>query len=123
MFTPGRCKKTIFCSGATVWGFAVCPAVTPRPAWGDASAVTAGGTSGEATAADDSDAKKNWELIQPLKRPFSTCVQSPFRRLAVNRVPFGAVPRTVLFAVGVDLMLTPGRCKKTISWFSHGGTV
>ncbi len=38
-------------------------------------------------------------------------------------MPFGAVPTTGPFATGVDLMFTPGRCKKTISWFSHGGTV
>ena len=121
MFTPGRCKKTIswFCCGGTVWGIAVCPAVTPRPAWGDASAVTAGGTSGEAAA--DGSAAKNWELIQPFKRPFSTWVQSPSRRVTVNRAPFGAVPTAAPVAAGVDLMFTPGRCKKTTS--SHGGTV
>src|SRR6202011_2014263 len=120
MFTPGRCKKTIswFSHGGTVWGIAVCPAVTPRPAWGDASAVTAGGTSGEAAA--DGSAAKNWELIHPLKRPFSTWIQSPSRRVAVNRVPLAAVPRAGPFADGVDLMFTPGRCKKTISCFSHG---
>src|SRR4051812_16246176 len=37
-------------------------------------------------------------------------------------MPLRAVPRTVPLADGVDLMFTPGRCKKTISRFSHGGT-
>src|ERR1700738_847693 len=68
-------------------------------------------------------AARNWELIQPLKRPFSTWVQSPSRRVTVNRAPFGAVPTAAAVAAGVDLMFTPGRCKKTISWFSHGATV
>src|SRR6202048_4867563 len=108
MFTPGRCKKTIsgFSWGGTVWGMA---------------AVTAGGTSGEAAA--DGSGARNWELIHPFKRPFSTWIQSPSRRIAVNRVPLAAVPRAGPFATGVDLMFTPGRCKKTISCFPHGGTV
>ena len=68
-------------------------------------------------------AARNWELIQPFKRPFSTWVQSPSRRVTVNRAPFGAVPTAAPVAAGVDLMFTPGRCKKTISWFCCGGTV
>src|ERR1700737_2481659 len=68
-------------------------------------------------------AAKNWELIQPFKRPFSTWVQSPSRLIAENRAPFGAVPTATPVADGVDLMFTPGRCKKTISCFSHGATV
>ena len=41
----------------------------------------------------------------------------PSRPVAVNCVPLGAVPRTGAFPVGADLMLTPGRCKKTSSGF------
>jgi hypothetical protein len=59
----------------------------------------------------------NWELIQPFQRVFSTWTQSPSRPVAVNCVPLGAVPRTGAFAEGADLMLTPGRCKKTRSGF------
>ena len=60
---------------------------------------------------------RNWELIQPFKRVFSTWTQSPSRLVAVNRVPLGAVPRTGAFPEGADLMFTPGRCKKTRSVF------
>ena len=60
---------------------------------------------------------RNWELIQPFPRVFSTWTQSPSRPVAVNCVPLGAVPRTGAFAEGADLMLTPGRCKKTRSGF------
>ena len=60
---------------------------------------------------------RNWELIQPFKRVFSTWTQSPSRPVAVNCVPLGAVPRTGAFPDGADLMLTPGRCKKTRSGF------
>ena len=60
---------------------------------------------------------KNWELIQPFKRVFSTWTQTPSRLVAVNRVPLGAVPRTGAFPEGADLMFTPGRCKKTRSGF------
>src|SRR4051794_1678415 len=60
---------------------------------------------------------KNWELIQPFQRVFSTWTQSPSRPVAVNCVPLGAVPRTGAFAEAADLMLTPGRCKKTRSGF------
>src|SRR4029077_8412932 len=48
---------------------------------------------------------------------FSTWTQSPSRPVAVNCVPLGAVPRTGAFAEAADLMLTPGRCKKTRSGF------
>ena len=58
---------------------------------------------------------RNWELIQPFKRVFSTWTQSPSRLVAVNCVPLGAVPRTGAFPEGADLMFTPGRCKKTRS--------
>ena len=58
---------------------------------------------------------RNWELIQPFKRVFSTWTQSPSRLEAVNCVPLGAVPRTGAFPEGADLMFTPGRCKKTTS--------
>jgi hypothetical protein len=60
---------------------------------------------------------RNWELIQPFQLGFSTWTQSPSRLVAVNRVPFGAVPRTGAFPDGADLMFTPGRCKKTRSGF------
>ena len=60
---------------------------------------------------------RNWELIQPFPRVFSTWTQSPSRPVAVNCVPLGAVPTTGAFAEGADLMLTPGRCKKTRSGF------
>ncbi len=60
---------------------------------------------------------RNWELIQPFQRMFSTWTQSPSRPVAVNCVPLGAVPRTGAFAEGADLMLTPGRCKKMRSGF------
>ena len=60
---------------------------------------------------------RNWELIQPFKRVFSTWTQSPSRLVAVNCVPLGAVPRTGAFPEGADLMFTPGRCKKTRSGF------
>src|SRR3954452_17744008 len=60
---------------------------------------------------------RNWELIQPFQRVFSTWTQSPSRPVAVNCVPLGAVPRTGAFAEAADLMLTPGRCKKTRSGF------
>jgi hypothetical protein len=60
---------------------------------------------------------RNWELIQPFQRVFSTWTQSPSRPVAVNCVPLGAVPRTGAFPVGADLMLTLGRCKKTSSGF------
>ena len=56
---------------------------------------------------------RNWELIQPFKRVFSTWTQSPSRPVAVNCVPLGAVPRTGAVPEGADLMFTPGRCKKT----------
>ena len=55
---------------------------------------------------------RNWELIQPFKRVFSTWTQSPSRLVAVNCVPLGAVPRTGAFPEGADLMFTPGRCQK-----------
>ena len=58
---------------------------------------------------------KNCALIQPFKRPFSTCTQFPSRFVTSKRVPFGAVPRTLPLVDGVDLMFTPGRCKKRIS--------
>src|SRR4029453_16883662 len=60
---------------------------------------------------------RNCELIQPFKRVFSTWTQSPSRPVAVNCVPLGAVPTTGAFPEGPDLMLTPGRCKKTKSGF------
>ena len=60
---------------------------------------------------------RNWELIQPFQRVFSTWTQSPSRLVAVNCVPLGAVPRTGAFPEGADLMFTPGRCKKTGSGF------
>ena len=60
---------------------------------------------------------RNWELIQPFQRVFSTWTQSPSRPVAVNCVPLGAVPRTGAFAEAADLMLTPVRCKKTRSGF------
>ena len=66
---------------------------------------------------------KNWELIQPFKRVFSTWTQSPSRLVAVNRVPLGAVPRTGAFPDGADLMFTPGRCKKTRSGFCSAEVV
>src|ERR1700730_14003371 len=66
---------------------------------------------------------RNWELIQPFKRSPSTWTQSPSRFVTWNRVPLRAAPTTVPLADGVDLMFTPGRCKKTISALSHGGTV
>jgi hypothetical protein len=58
---------------------------------------------------------RNWELIQPFKRVFSTWTQSPSRLVAVNCVPTEAVPRTGAVKDGADLMFTPGRCKKTRS--------
>jgi len=60
---------------------------------------------------------RNWELIQPFKRPLSTCIQTPSRVVTFKRVPLGAVPRTRPFVEGSDLMFTPGRCKKTNSCF------
>jgi hypothetical protein len=66
---------------------------------------------------------KNWELIQPFKRVFSTWTQSPSRLVAVNRVPLGAVPRTGAFPEGADLMFTPGRCKKKRSGFCSAEVV
>ena len=66
---------------------------------------------------------RNWELIQPFKRVFSTWTQSPSRLVAVNRVPLGAVPRTGAFPEGADLMFTPGRCKKTRSGFCSAEVV
>jgi hypothetical protein len=66
---------------------------------------------------------RNWELIQPFKRPLSTCTQSPSRVVTSKRVPLAAVPRTGPFADGVDLMFTPGRCKITVSRFWDAGTV
>jgi hypothetical protein len=62
-------------------------------------------------------------LIQPLERPLSSCTQSPSRFVTFKRVPLGAVPRTGPFVEGVDLMFTPGRCKKTISRFCDTETV
>jgi hypothetical protein len=62
-------------------------------------------------------------LIQPFKRPLSTCTQSASLSVTLKRMPLRAVPRTVPLADGVDLMFTPGRCKKTTSGFSHGGTL
>src|SRR5262245_12139647 len=58
---------------------------------------------------------RNWELIHPFQRVLSTWIQSPSLPVAVNCVPLGAVPRTGAFPEGADLMLTPGRCKKTRS--------
>ena len=55
---------------------------------------------------------KNCALIQPFKRPFCTWIQSASRLSTLKRVPFGAVPRPVPLFEGVDLMCTPGRCKK-----------
>src|SRR5947209_13369436 len=63
---------------------------------------------------------KNCALIQPFKRPFSTCTQFPSRFVTSKRVPFGAVPRTLPLVDGVDLMFTPGRCKKRISRLCAG---
>src|SRR5262245_27861539 len=60
---------------------------------------------------------RNCELTQPFKRVFSTWTQSPSRPVAVNCVPLGAVPRAGAVPEGPDLMLTPGRCKKTTSGF------
>src|SRR5262245_32139521 len=60
---------------------------------------------------------RNWELIQPFKRVFATWTHSPSRPVAVNCVPLGAVPITGAVPEGPDLMLTPGRCKKTRSGF------
>jgi hypothetical protein len=60
---------------------------------------------------------KNWELIQPFKRVFSTWTQSPSRPVALNCVPLGPVPITGAFPEGPDLMLTPGWSKKTTSGF------
>jgi hypothetical protein len=65
----------------------------------------------------------NCELIQPFKRLPSTWTQSPSRLVTLKRAPLGAVPRTVPFADGVDLMFTPGRCRKTVSRFCAAGTV
>src|SRR5262245_17237350 len=60
---------------------------------------------------------RNCDLIQPFKRVFSTWTQSPSRPVAVNCVPLWAVPSAGAFPEGPDLMLTPGRCKKTRSGF------
>jgi hypothetical protein len=65
----------------------------------------------------------NWVLIQPLKRSLSTCTQSALRFITLKRVPLGGVPTTVAAVEGADLMLTPGRCTKAISWFCDGGIV
>src|SRR3984893_12362682 len=67
-------------------------------------------------------AARNWELIQPFKRPFSTWVQSPSRPVAVNRAPFGAVPTAAPGAAGVDLMFTPGLGRNTTSGSGRGRT-
>ena len=105
---------------------AVCvPLINPSP--GHASGTNDAGTHGDLDIASPSRSEgspywglsgaRNWELIQPFQRVFSTWTQSPSRPVAVNCVPLGAVPRTGAFAEGADLMLTPGRCKKTRSGF------
>src|ERR1700730_14571660 len=66
---------------------------------------------------------RNWELIQPFKRPLSTRIQSPSRIVAFKRAPLRAVPRTRPFVEGSDLMFTPGRCKKTNSCFCDSESV
>ena len=58
---------------------------------------------------------KKRAIIHPLNRPLSTYTHFPLRFMTENRVPFGAVPNTLLLALGSALILTPGRCKKRIS--------
>src|SRR4051794_39299554 len=64
-----------------------------------------------------SSGPKNRPLIQPFKRPFSTCTQPASLLLTAKRVPFGAVATARAVIEGPDLMLTPGRWRKRISWF------
>jgi hypothetical protein len=63
------------------------------------------------------------DLIQPVNWSLSTCTQSPSRFLTVKRVPLRADPTTRVFAEGPDLICTPGRCTKTMSWFCDAEAV
>ena len=114
-------------TGACARCFISCLRSANQSSPGHASGTNDAGTHGDLDIASPSRSEgspywglsgaRNWELIQPFQRVFSTWTQSPSRPVAVNCVPLGAVPRTGAFAEGADLMLTPGRCKKTRSGF------
>jgi hypothetical protein len=64
-------------------------------------------------------AARNCEFIHPFQRPPSTWTHSPARFVILNRVPLGALPKTMPVADGAALMFTPGRCRKTVSTFRN----
>lgn len=60
-------------------------------------------------------APKRLPLIHPLPAPVSTSIQFPERPITFTSLPFAAVPITLPFRPGSDLMFTRGRCTTRIS--------